>query len=76
MVGIKESMQQKLKQIYGKSYNKFEPWIDENGCIYEEIVKPNMIGLKEKDIERPYLNDSWWRPLELKELRIGDNFKD
>jgi len=69
-------MEEVLKQIYGKSYIKFQPWKDENGCIYEEIVKPSMIGLKEKDIERPYLNESWWRPLELNGLRIGDNFKD
>ena len=69
-------MEEVLKSLYGKSFDKFQPWIDENGCIYEEIVKPSMIGLKEKDIERPYLNSSWWRPLELSEIRKGDNFKD
>lgn len=69
-------VQEKLKKVYGKSYIKFQPWIDENGCIYEEIVKPSMIGLKENQIERPYLNSSWWRPLELNKIRIGDNFKD
>lgn len=69
-------MEEVLKTLYGKSYDKFQPWIDENGCIYEEIVKPSMIGLKENQIERPYLNSSWWRPLELNKIRKGDNFKD